>query len=373
MISETTDNEAEYLDLPVNAAGGYTVMTIRPVVECGPERPANEALAILEILADEYIAQVFGEETFRLAIRDNLVLIIPFPTPPDYAKTLELAAILIERINPRYPGKITIGIGDAVSNLESLPAAYRQSLRAAEEDFFIGSGQAIHVRDIEPHSGDVANLDYVIPDEILEAIRLGKPGEVRLRTKYLFEKLRDTAPRRIEIVQALCLELVIGVNRMLSGSRIFDNPGERPNISWDTLLQLTSFKEMQEWLRDRLAVTAEFVRAKRSARSLLIVERMKREVEEHLSDELSTQSLGNKFKLTPNYVGMLFKKETGKTFLEFLTGRRIEKAKELLRDPSVKLYEIADAVGYADPDYFTRVFKKHLGRGPSQYRGDVLT
>ena len=62
--------------------------------------------------------------------------------------------------------------------------------------------------------------------------------------------------------------------------------------------------------------------------------------------------------LSPNHFSTIFSQETGQTFIEYLTGVRMEHAKELLRSTSMKTAEIAFAVGYKDPHYFSYLFKK---------------
>ena len=64
----------------------------------------------------------------------------------------------------------------------------------------------------------------------------------------------------------------------------------------------------------------------------------------------------------------LFKKETGQSFVAYLTGYRMEKAARMLVETSEKSYMIAKSVGYTDPNYFTYVFKRQYGVSPSKYR-----
>jgi two-component system response regulator YesN len=63
----------------------------------------------------------------------------------------------------------------------------------------------------------------------------------------------------------------------------------------------------------------------------------------------------------------LFKDELGKTFNECLTDCRIQVAKDLLRDPKYKVYEVSEIVGYGDVKYFSQVFRKNTGMSPSEY------
>ena len=99
-----------------------------------------------------------------------------------------------------------------------------------------------------------------------------------------------------------------------------------------------------------------------------LIKKIKKTIREKCGGNISLKSLADEFYLTSNYICLLFKKETGETFNTYLTKVRIKKAKELLEDPVLKIYEIAEKVGYSDSDYFTRKFKKLIGMTPSEYR-----
>ena len=68
------------------------------------------------------------------------------------------------------------------------------------------------------------------------------------------------------------------------------------------------------------------------------------------------------------YFSKMFKESTGENFIEYLTNVRIEKAKELLNNTDYSMKEIGIMVGYADPNYFSRTFKKNVGVTPTEYR-----
>lgn len=72
------------------------------------------------------------------------------------------------------------------------------------------------------------------------------------------------------------------------------------------------------------------------------------------------------------YLCLLFRQTTGTTINHYLTTVRMEKAKELLMDLSNKLYDVSYAVGYMNPSYFSRQFKKYTGLLPSEYREKIM-
>ena len=72
--------------------------------------------------------------------------------------------------------------------------------------------------------------------------------------------------------------------------------------------------------------------------------------------------------ISPYYFSKIFKEDTGENFIEYLTNIRIEKAKELLSGSDYSMKEICAMVGYSDPNYFSRTFKKNVGVTPTEYK-----
>lgn len=97
------------------------------------------------------------------------------------------------------------------------------------------------------------------------------------------------------------------------------------------------------------------------------VERALRYIREHYSENLTLKNVARSVFLNPNYFSSAFKKRKGVNFSEYLTALRMEKARHLL-DTGMKIYEVSRNVGYQDPKYFAKLFKKHCGCIPREYR-----
>jgi YesN/AraC family two-component response regulator len=91
-------------------------------------------------------------------------------------------------------------------------------------------------------------------------------------------------------------------------------------------------------------------------------------IAERYAEDLSLDSIASYIEISPAYFCRLFKRETGVNFKDYLTDFRLEKAKEALRDPRRKVYEIAEAVGFRDNRYFSEIFKKRVGLSPLEFR-----
>lgn len=91
-------------------------------------------------------------------------------------------------------------------------------------------------------------------------------------------------------------------------------------------------------------------------------------IREHYHEEISLNSISTRYFITSSYFSSMFKAVMGENFLEYLTRIRMEKAKELLGSTDLKVGQISEMVGYGDSRYFSKLFKKHTGRMPTEYR-----
>lgn len=101
--------------------------------------------------------------------------------------------------------------------------------------------------------------------------------------------------------------------------------------------------------------------------SKLVVE-MIRYIRQHYEQELNLEQMGELFHMNGVYLGQIFKKETGITFLKYLTNYRVEEAKRLLLQGEMNVSQVAEAVGYKTSQYFSQIFVKITGIKPQEYR-----
>jgi two-component system, response regulator YesN len=91
-------------------------------------------------------------------------------------------------------------------------------------------------------------------------------------------------------------------------------------------------------------------------------------IEDHLSQEITLKHIADHVFLHPQYVGQLFKTELNLTFTDYLTNARLKRAKQLLKDTHLKVYEVAQMSGYKSPKHFMTLFKQETGLTPVKYR-----
>lgn len=92
---------------------------------------------------------------------------------------------------------------------------------------------------------------------------------------------------------------------------------------------------------------------------------MIRYIREHYKEDVQVAKL---VQLHPSYAGQMFKQEVGENFSDYLNRVRMEKASELLERTTMKIYEVSGTVGISDYRYFCKLFKRHTGFTPTQYK-----
>ena len=136
----------------------------------------------------------------------------------------------------------------------------------------------------------------------------------------------------------------------------------------DNIWRMSTYKCLLEHVKGLLKKQGAVFNRENSLDSSRLISEIKKYIQDNITSDLSLNSIASNFFLNKYYFSHLFKKETGMNFIDYVTSLRIEKAKEMLKDVSIKVYEVAEKIGYADQRYFSQLFKKYTGFTPRAYR-----
>lgn len=135
------------------------------------------------------------------------------------------------------------------------------------------------------------------------------------------------------------------------------------------LNMLSSFEQISNYIEDIFSHVIDLRDNISSSKFNDIINKARAYINDnYTNDELSLNQVANHVFLSPTYFSAIFSQKTGQTFIQYLTDLRMSKAKELLKCTDMKTAEIAYAVGYKDPHYFSYIFKKTQNATPKQYR-----
>lgn len=264
---------------------------------------------------------------------------------------------------------VTIGIGQVCRRLPELPQSYSGAREAVSYRGIYGATRAINIREIVPQgicpmdtSGE-AGLTA-----LFKAIRFGSKEEVE-ETACRYLRQAASTVRSLQQHSVNVMELVSALYRFSANNDIAvgELSGDMKML-YHSLLELEP-DALQKWLVDISLSFRELLIRARSRSTRSYVQRAEEYVRSSYADEeLSLDDICELLGVSNSYFSTVFKKETGKSFIGYLTDYRMEQASRMLIETNEKSYIIAKKVGYTDSNYFSYVFKRRFGVSPSKYR-----
>ncbi|RTE10615.1 response regulator [Paenibacillus whitsoniae] len=234
-----------------------------------------------------------------------------------------------------------------------------------------------------PQDAAQSKHDPLVPDHAersksiqAEAVAYIVQGQIELLRSYwegLIAAAAAMTPSDAKLEGlAIALAMEAARKRVLEPSADGSPAGhaEDPGLGvWIEALQpLREAQEVAHWLRAQAQAFMYQLNSWLAGKNDKLLDKAVRYIEQHYKGDCSIHDVAQHVHLSVSYFSNLFKKETGESYTNYLTKFRLEKAKILLSNTNMKISEIAEAVGYDDPNYFTTVFRNWVRCSPSEFR-----
>ncbi|MFG1735709.1 response regulator [Paenibacillus sp. 843] len=267
--------------------------------------------------------------------------------------------------------RIFVYFGRPVSTLSLIQDAYETAKEALLYKYIYDeSGMVIH-EEATVHDLQYIGLEERLYQQLLEQIEELHFEKLERTIRSLFESFQEQlyAP---EAVKTAINQCVLGVVRVLSS---MDGDQSRlsslePMTEWhDRNLSLHGLKRL---FTDFAIESANYIAQLRKEQHKGGIQKIRAYIEAHYHENISLKGIAGKFYMNPVYLGQLFKKAYGMYFNDFLLQLRVNEAKRLLRQTDLRIYEVAERVGFGNPDYFVTQFEKMERMTPSEYRSRLM-
>ena len=264
---------------------------------------------------------------------------------------------------------VTAGIGYVCNNLRDVRLSWQGARSAVSYRMIYGNARAINIAEIDPMEKVDERWEEQEIQKILKKIRMGSQEELETELTHCIHRLVQDGTT-IQKYQIFIMGLLTEIFRFCSNNQLdsLEFYGEKGEI-FERCMQMESPEELEKCLLKICGKLQRKVQQERLASTRSFVSKAVEYVQENYSDRnITIESICRELGVSTAYFSTVFKKETGKTFINFLTDYRMEKAVELLMTTGDKTYIIAEKIGYSDPNYFSYVFKKKYNMSPSKYR-----
>ncbi len=271
-----------------------------------------------------------------------------------------MAEEIFTHLPPKTYPMTAMGIGSMVDDLTNFPETYENAHSALRQSAW------------EPDTRIFSSLVNPDPTHLQEARRLKKAAAQAItQEKFVegidyFEAMFDEfkkARADIDEVKEACHHLLVlaaHYNRSSPSAELDENL----NMDIAHLEALPDAQKILEWVKSRLS---NLINGEPYQISPL-VSKAQAYIRKHYAEEITLQNLALELFASPNYLGRIFREQTGYKLSDWLNKYRIEKAKSLLDNPELKIYEVSDKVGFSSYKYFSVCFLKYAGCSARDYR-----
>lgn len=285
----------------------------------------------------------------------------------------------IEKIITAHPSVKYFGaVGMQVNRLRNLPMSFHEACRAFAYRYILSGNQVMSYdalqdnkltqeTDINFNPLVIRKLDRKVLEGFLKS---GSRSEINQFLEEYFYNVGEKNLESMLIRQYIVMDMYFSCVSFVES--LGHNLGKITELSGDfqkvaaNFSTLDNTKQYFRSLIEEVIGIRDLVSMKKY--SGLIENAQKYIKDNYQNEEISLNAVAASVNLSPSHFSTIFSQEAGQTFIEYLTGVRMDKAKELLRCSGMKSSEIAYAIGYKDPHYFSYIFKKMQNCTPKEFR-----
>lgn len=284
----------------------------------------------------------------------------------DYNERIEIiekSRELVRKLRKRVDVAFRVGIG-SVRPLHGSIISYNEALSSLVDT----TGSVAHVDDLPTRCEYADNYPIDIENQLFETIEKGDLNEAVVAGNKFFDWMEENYTQNIVDIKLKALEFVLWAEHLvyLSGGLTYHFLSRSDYLP--TLQEFDALDGIRSWYIERLTNACRNIVIKKEEQSLSVVSKAKNYINGHYMKDISLDEVSREVDISPYYFSKIFKDETGENFIEYVTNIRMEKAKELLTNSDCSMKEICSMVGYQDPNYFSRSFKKNTGVTPTEYK-----
>jgi two-component system response regulator YesN len=298
---------------------------------------------------------------------DRIVLIVGINSSEHADRVRELGQTLLHRLPAAYEGRL--GGSDVFQGTTWLREAYRQGDYALQHAWYdTGKRAFADYARISRKISSLTHLFVLLDSEFKDEMSVSEYKRAQDAVHRWFKACMILMPNWSELQEGC--ETVLALIRRYRPER---GGGQQLDTERIPACEPEKYADKESFMSFFLGeVDKQFHQLQENRQENRVIETVKQYIHQHFAEELELNRLAEEVFLTPSYLSKLFKTETGETITDFLISVRIDRAKDWLREKNaLKTYEVGEKVGYADPAYFNKVFKKVVGCTPKKFKGRV--
>ena len=266
--------------------------------------------------------------------------------------------------------KVTIGLGHQAEAIDEMAASAKEAEYAVANRLIHGAGRIID-RTGGQESAELVRqmISAPVRSSLLKGVEILDDREIRTVFDALAEQVAGNEAMTGKAIAALCEECVQILRFGLKSQNSVDEWVEEKQADFfEKFGMCNTQKDVFQLLGSYASSLITHVAARRKSENSKPIREAQKYIQENFGSAINLESISQKAGFNATYFSLLFKKETGMNFLEYLTDVRIKEGKLMLADPRKSIADVAEAVGYSDVKHFSKLFTRSTGIHPSKFR-----
>lgn len=276
-------------------------------------------------------------------------------------EAIDLLEAMIGKLNEKYVADYRIGIGSVKKDGDIL-ISYQEANKVLN---YNNEDKIAHIDDIMVNSVNT-NFDIFADEQrLIDLIEKGDEDA----SLSLLEEIFSKYPKFYvtESIRNRLVEIMVVAHRIAIETGIENDSYLEYSSYINQILGCDSSEKFKNMCTGKISYIASKIRKVKKKKISSIVGKANQIIDECFNKELTLDDISKELCISPQYFSRLYKDEMGTNFIEHLTKKRIDNAKMLIDQGDYSIKEICYMSGYSDPNYFSRLFKKHEGISPSMY------
>lgn len=292
----------------------------------------------------------------------------------EYGKLIARSGAMRLELEERTGMAISVGVGLIHHSMEGLKKSFEEAMVALNYKVIQGNHRVIAYGKIRDIPGNIKTVPIDDGDlkQLEECVDKMDDAGCAIIVEKIFQRAitnENLSPIQLQI---LSLNIILlGIRKMPFMQFQLNEFLGKNILSLESIAQFETIEQLKNWIINILKSMNELMLKQGMPQKRDVIEEAKAYLIKNFNHEITLVDIADRFFINPYYFSQLFKKRTGDTYQNFLTGLRIERAKKLLEETDLKIYEVCEMVGYTDTKHFAKVFERHTGVKPSEYRKKI--
>ncbi len=297
----------------------------------------------------------------------DFVVLFHFPTTEDMdlGKMMEALTNASSMAHNYFNVWLSMGIGSAVDAplkiCESFQDARMAFAMADREHPIVNCNQATP----EAHKNSF-NIS-VFKNDITQAFEEFDTDVLYDTLTQIMDVFASNPMRYLQAIDGACNILYLAISLLPEGETTLSEIFADYSDGYRSIYRLGNVEQVLDWMKTLRDGLCETLKSKKVTYKEHVITNVKKYIQSHIEERLTLNDVAGIFGLSPNYLSVLFKKTCDIGFSEYITQMKISKAKTLLLEQDMKIYEVANELGFESAFYFSKVFKKVEGISPREY------